>query len=131
MFIGKPNEICNQSYILFEVNNEKEAKSLLSYLKCKLPNFMLSLRKSSQDISETTCKWIPLVPLNKELTDNEIYKYFKLTDDEIKLVKNTKVIGYSDKNELDDLDDLEEEIIIKSKHSKPNIEIKKSKSHKI
>ena len=96
MFIGKPNEICNQSYILFEVNNEEEAKSLLSYMKCKLPNFMLSLRKASQDICESTCKWIPLVPLNKEWTDDEVYKYFKLSEDEIKLVKETKVNGYND-----------------------------------
>ena len=65
-------------------------------MKCKLPNFMLSLRKSSQDISENTCKWIPLVPLDKEWTDDEVYKYFKLSEDEIKLVKETKVIGYND-----------------------------------
>jgi hypothetical protein len=65
-------------------------------MKCKLPNLLLSLRKSSQDISEATCKWIPLVPLNKEWTDDEVYKYFKLSEDEIKLVKETKVSGYND-----------------------------------
>lgn len=99
MFIGKPNEICNQSYVLFEVSNENEAKSLLSYLKCRLPNLMLSLRKSSQDISESTCKWIPLPPLNKEWDDDEINKYFKLTNDEIKQINNTKIVGY-DKKEV-------------------------------
>ena len=55
---------------------------------------MLSLRKISQDINESTCKWIPLVPLNKEWTDNEVYKYFKLSEEEIKLVKETKINGY-------------------------------------
>jgi hypothetical protein len=73
-----------------------EAKSLLSYMKCKLPNFMLSLRKSSQDISESTCKWIPLVPLYKKWNDEEVYEYFKLTKDEIKLIKETKISGYND-----------------------------------
>jgi predicted RecB family nuclease len=57
---------------------------------------MLSLRKSSQDISESTCKWIPLPPLNKEWNDEDIYKYFKLSENEIKLVKETKVVGYKD-----------------------------------
>ena len=80
MFIGKPNEICNQSYILFEVKTEEESISLLNYMKCKLPNFMLSLRKASQDICESTCKWIPLPPLNKEWNDEEVYKYFKLSE---------------------------------------------------
>ena len=95
-FIGLPNEVCSQSYILFEVSNENEANTLLSYMKCKLPNFMLSLRKSSQDINESTCKWIPLPPLNKEWNDDEVYKYFKLSKDEIKLIKETKINGYKD-----------------------------------
>ncbi len=99
MFIGYPNEICSQSYILFEVKSENEAKSLLSYMKCKLPNFMLSLRKISQDISEATCKWIPLPPLDKEWNDDEIYKYFKLSEDEIKLIKDTIINNYNDVKE--------------------------------
>ena len=63
-------------------STDKEAKSLLSYMKCKLPNFMLSLRKQSQDINENTCKWIPLPTLDKEWTDKTVYKYFKLTPEE-------------------------------------------------
>jgi hypothetical protein len=99
IFIGLENEIHTGSYISLKVSNENEAKSLLSYMKCKLPNFMLSLRKISQDISESTCKWIPLIPLNKEWNDEEVYTYFKLSEDEIKLVKETKVIGYKDLTE--------------------------------
>jgi len=96
-FIGHPNEIYTNSYISFNVNSENEAKSLLSYIKCKLPNFMLSLRKISQDISKSTCKWIPLPPLNKEWNNDAIYKYFQLSKDEIELIKNTKINGYNDK----------------------------------
>ena len=50
----------------------------------------------SHNLSSDTCKWIPLVPLNKEWTDDEVYEYFKLSEDEIKLVKETKIIGYKD-----------------------------------
>ena len=95
-FIGDPNEIHTGSYISFKVSNENEAKSLLSYMKCKLPNLLLSLRKSSQDISESTCKWIPSPPLNKDWNDDMIYKYYKLSENEIKLIKETKVSGYND-----------------------------------
>ena len=94
MFIGKPNEICNQSYVLFEVLNEEEAQSLLTYMKCRLPNLLLSLRKASQDICASTCKWIPLPPLNKEWTDDEVYKQFNLSDEDIKLINNTNIDGY-------------------------------------
>jgi hypothetical protein len=63
-------------------------------MKCRLPNFLLSLRKSSQDISENTCKWIPLPPLNIFWTDDELYKYYKFTKDEINIIKTTNIIGY-------------------------------------
>ena len=95
-FIGNLNEIHTGSYISFKVSNENDAKSLLSYMKCKLPNFMLSLRKISQHINEATCKWIPLPPLNKNWNDDEVYKYFKLSEDEIKLIKETIIVGYKD-----------------------------------
>jgi site-specific DNA-methyltransferase (adenine-specific) len=95
-FIGIENEVHTGSYISFRVSNENEAKSLLSYMKCKLPNFMLNLRKISQHINESTCKWIPLPPLNKEWNDESVYKYFELSKDEINLVKETKISGYND-----------------------------------
>ena len=63
-------------------------------MKCRLPNFMLSIRKNSQHTSASTCKWIPLPPLNKEWTDEEVYKHFKISEDDIKLINNTNIIGY-------------------------------------
>jgi len=93
-FIGQPSEIHTGSYISFENKNKSESESLLSYIKCRLPNFMLSQIKNSQDISEFTCKWIPLPPLDRIWTDDEVYKYFKLTNDDIQLVNDTNIIGY-------------------------------------
>ena len=96
MFIGCPDEVHTKSYISFNLNTEDEAKSLLSYMKCRLPNFMLHLRKISQDISKETCKWIPLVPLDREWTNDSVYKYLELTHDEIQMIKETKICGYGD-----------------------------------
>ena len=94
MFVGYPNEVYSDTYIAFTLNTKEEAESLYSYLKCKLPNLMLSLRKMSQHISKPICEWIPLVPLNKQWTDNEIYAYFNLSEDNIKLIKETQISGY-------------------------------------
>ena len=99
-FIGNPNEVHSGSYISFGVQSEEEAKSLISYMKCKLPNFMLSLRKISQDISENTCKWIPLVPFNRYWTDKQIYDYFKLSQNDIQLIKNKKIVGYKEQTKI-------------------------------
>jgi len=48
----------------------------------------------SQDISENTLKWIPLVPLDREWNNEKIYEYFKLEEKEINLIKESKIIGY-------------------------------------
>ena len=86
--IAKPNEIHTGSYISFKVNNQKEAESLLSYMKTNFVNFMLSIRKNTQNISGDTCKWIPLIPLNRKWDNKSVYKYFKLTPSEIKEIES-------------------------------------------
>ena len=101
MFIGEKEDIHSESYISFNVTSKIEATSLLSYLKTRFSNFLLKLRKVTHNISENTCKWIPLPPLNKEWNDEEVYKYFKLSENEIKLIKETKISGYNDVKPID------------------------------
>ena len=86
-FVGKTDEVCSGSYIWFLVSSEDEAKSLVSYIACKLPNYMLSLRKISQHIKPDTCKWIPLVPLDRIWDDKQLFEYFKFSEEEKELIK--------------------------------------------
>jgi hypothetical protein len=83
---------------------------------------MLSLRKNSQHNNEDVCKWIPLPPLNKEWTDEEVYKHFKLSEDDIKLINDTNIIGY--KNSVKQTEGTVETVEPKSKRvSKKKIQI--------
>ena len=95
IFIGTPNEVHTGSYISFRVNSELEAKSLTSYLKCKLANFLLSVRKNSQDLSEKTCEWIPLPPLDQLWSDDDIYAYFEFSETQILLLRDIKIPGFN------------------------------------
>lgn len=78
IFIGTPEEVCSQTYIFFETNTRKEVESLLSYMKCKLPNLMLSLRKITQHMCKDTIKWIPMVPLDRTWNDDSVNEYFDI-----------------------------------------------------
>ncbi len=100
IFIGYPGEVHCKTYISINVKNKNEAKSLQSYLKCRLPNFLLSLRKISQDISESTLKWIPLLPLDRIWSDELIYDYLELDPTDIELIKNTPIKGYDKKKPI-------------------------------
>lgn len=87
-FIGKPNEVYSGSYIAFVLDSEKECQSLLSYLDAKFANYLLSLRKISQHIKPDTCKWIPMVPFDREWTDEQLFDYFNLTEEERNIILN-------------------------------------------
>ena len=91
IFISNPNECISDTYISIPTNAENEAKSIKSYLETKFANFLLSLRKISQTVKADTCKWIPIVPFNRIWTDEQLYEYFKLSQEEISLIeKNEK-----------------------------------------
>jgi site-specific DNA-methyltransferase (adenine-specific) len=80
MQIAKPDEIHTDSYISFRAESEVEAKSLMSYLQTKFVNHILSIRKISQDINTNVCKWIPLVPFDREWDDDVIREHFKFPE---------------------------------------------------
>ena len=79
LFIGNPDEVHTGSYISFKVENEFQAKSLKSYLETDIVNKLLSIRKISQDISKNTCKWIPLVPLNRIWDNKKVLGYLQIS----------------------------------------------------
>jgi site-specific DNA-methyltransferase (adenine-specific) len=78
LIIGTPREIASQTYFGFKVGSADEANSLKSYLETDFANYMLSLRKIDQHISEATLKWVPLPPLDREWTDEKVVKYYGL-----------------------------------------------------
>ncbi|MDO9333710.1 MAG: Eco57I restriction-modification methylase domain-containing protein [Dehalococcoidales bacterium] len=75
-FVGKPDEAHTGSYLSFRVQSEREAKSLLSYLKCELANCMLKLRLNSHNMSKSSFAWIPLPALDREWNDTAVNKYY-------------------------------------------------------
>lgn len=86
LFIIEPNEYLSDSYISFRVNNIEEANSLISYLKTNFTQLLLSLRKIDHTIKPDTLKWIPIVPFDREWTDELLFQYFNLTDEEQDLI---------------------------------------------
>jgi superfamily II DNA or RNA helicase len=88
IFIGEQNTISTDTYISFKVDTLEQANFLVFYLNTKFCNFLLSLRKVSQDIKPDTCKWIPLVPFDREWTDELLFDYFNLSEEERNIILN-------------------------------------------
>lgn len=76
--VGEPMSVFTDSYIGFKVSDDKEASSLISFLKTNFVKKILLSCKLSQDISAHTIKFIPLVPLDRQWDDESVKKYLKL-----------------------------------------------------
>ncbi len=99
-FIGKPNTICTESYIVVGVTlslDEHSAKNLSQYLTTKFARFLHSLGKASQDATSKTYKFIPLqdftsnseIDWSKSISeiDQQLYKKYGLSEDEISFIE--------------------------------------------
>jgi hypothetical protein len=94
IYLLNDNEIHSRSYISFKVKSKQEAESLFSYLKCKLVQILLSLRKQTHNVCNSkNFIWIPLVPLNQEWNDDKLYEYFELDECDITMIKDLKLVG--------------------------------------
>uniref|UniRef100_A0A6C0III6 C2H2-type domain-containing protein n=1 Tax=viral metagenome TaxID=1070528 RepID=A0A6C0III6_9ZZZZ len=93
-YVLSDSEIHSRSYISFRVNTKLEAESLFSYLKCKLPHVLLSSRKITHNLCNSSVfKWIPSIPLDRQWDDKKLYAYFKFNKDIIKIIDEIEIDG--------------------------------------
>ena len=93
MKVMNPNEICAETYICIGTfNNRNEAENLRSYLSTMFVRFLMLQAMSSIMINKDAFQFVPLfVPLqdfSKPWTDEELYKKYNLTDDEIAFIES-------------------------------------------
>jgi len=85
-----PGSVHTETYILLNIfDNELEANNFQTYMKLKLPRFLLRLTLSSMNISVKSFSFVPYLNYDKLWNDEEVYRYFDLTANEIEHVQNT------------------------------------------
>lgn len=99
-FVGIPNTICTESYLVIGVKlelNQLSATNLSKYLTTKFARFQHSLGKASQDATSKTFKFVPLqnftessdIDWSKSVSeiDKQLYAKYKLTNEEIEFIE--------------------------------------------
>ncbi len=87
-WLSAPPSAATQTFLAFWLETESEAISLQSYYRTKFFRFLVSLRKITQHALRQTYTWVPVQSWNKEWTDSELYKKYKLTQDEINYIES-------------------------------------------
>lgn len=91
--LGKPlyapsPSLCTQSYLFFFAESKKEIESIESYYKTKFFRFLVSLRKITQDATKSTYLWVPIQDWKKKWTDEELYKKYNLSKEDIQFIES-------------------------------------------
>lgn len=100
-FVGEPNTICTESYIVLGIDlklDSTSATNLGKYFKTKFARFQHSIGKASQDATSKTYKFVPLQNFNSDSDidwsksvqeiDRQLYSMYNLTQDEIDFVES-------------------------------------------
>lgn len=87
--VAAPPSVCTQSFLVVgPFSTKKAAVSFASYYRTRFFRFLVSLRKISQHALRSTYKWVPQQSWDREWTDKELYKKYKLTKDEIAYIES-------------------------------------------
>lgn len=87
--IAGPGSACTETYLVIgRFATKQEASHFDSYLKTRFLRFLVSLRKYTQHIYNERFQFVPDLPMNKEWTDAELYKKFKLTKEEVAFIES-------------------------------------------
>ncbi len=89
IFIMNPKEICTETYMVINsFRSQNEAKSFLRYLATDFVRFLVSVKKITQDITKETWSLVPYFgKINKNWTDEKLFRYFNLNKEEQKYIK--------------------------------------------
>jgi hypothetical protein len=100
-FIGNPNTICTESYIVVGVNlelDELSSSNLCKYFSTKFTRFQHSVGKASQDATSKTYKFVPLQKFtsdsdidwskNIQEIDSQLYLKYGLTKEEVEFIES-------------------------------------------
>ena len=89
MRVLEPNEVCTDSYLIaYHSYNKVFVQNCYSYMTTKLFRFLLLQAVSSINLSKDKFRFIPLQDFSKPWTDEELYKKYDLTQEEIDFIES-------------------------------------------
>jgi site-specific DNA-methyltransferase (adenine-specific) len=83
-----PNQINTETYLDIGVfKTKREAENFDLYLRSKLPRFLLKQAISSLNVTRECFRFVPNQDFTKKVTDQDLYKKYSLSKEEIALVE--------------------------------------------
>jgi site-specific DNA-methyltransferase (adenine-specific) len=96
--VAGPGTACSETYLVIDRFNSKvEAERFATYLRTRLARFLVSLRKNTQHLYNERFQFVPVLPMDREWTDEMLYKKYGITKAEIAFIESMiRPMGESD-----------------------------------
>lgn len=89
LMILPPKYICTGNYLICATfESEKEAQNCITYLKTKFVRFLISRVVTVGSLSRKSLKLVPIQEMDQPWTDEELYKKYDLTSEEIEVIES-------------------------------------------
>lgn len=90
--------VCTETYLVVGPFDSVEiCSNVESYINTRFFHYMVSLIKNTQNSMKKVYSFVPVVDFSRKWTDDELYKYFGLNDNEINIIESiVKSNGSSD-----------------------------------
>ncbi len=83
----KPQEVCTDSYLLaYSSEDEVFANNFADYARTKFFRFLVLQSVTSISLSKEKFGFVPLLDFSRQWTDDDLYKYYDLSDEEIHFI---------------------------------------------
>lgn len=87
--VAGPGTACTETYLVIGVcESEFEAQNLAAYMRTRFVRFLVSLRKLTQNITRTSYKFVPKLPMDRAWSDQDLYARYGITSDEVGFIES-------------------------------------------
>jgi Eco57I restriction-modification methylase len=84
-----PGTACTETYLVIDrFDSKAKAKVFANYLRTQFVRFLISLQKYTQHLYSERFSFVPDLPMNQTWTDENLYKKYGLTKDEVAFVES-------------------------------------------
>lgn len=88
-FVAEKGSCCTETYLVIgPFGNRNKCENVISYIRTKFFRFLVLQKKNTQNAAKGVYEFVPLQDFSKPWTDEELYKKYGLTDEEIQFVES-------------------------------------------
>lgn len=87
--VAAPGTACTETYLAIGLcDSKEEAENLAAYMRTRFVRFLVSLRKLTQNITRSSYRFVPALPMNQLWTDADLYHRYGISDSEVDFIES-------------------------------------------